>query len=278
MKKSITAEQQDVIILMVGVIIYNNPVYIFVLFYRGSFWSIVDEILSMFGVCTMMLYPLVVLGGFITSHLKVSSFYLPRLVVILLYFIFELVVEIYPTIQSRLDPDVDVYSLTVFRVFNGLSIAVYAVWIIFFVYTLQRCIIVIKQHPKAIKGRYRAVIFWIAFVCIVYHLIQAVSGMLEGVSRGAWELVRSWLASILAFSMGIFFLPSNKPRQTSTTISSALHPKGKSVRSEETAAEVEERDVEETKAQAKSVSADDEDYNVDMESGFTGDISEDRSW
>ena len=276
MKKSITAEQQDVIILMVGVIIYNNPVYIFVLFYRGSFWSIVDEILSMFGVCTMMLYPLVVLGGFITSHLKVSSFYLPRLVVILLYFIFELVVEIYPTIQSRLDPDVDVYSLTVFRVFNGLSIAVYAVWIIFFVYTLQRCIIVIKQHPKAIKGRYRAVIFWIAFVCIVYHLIQAVSGMLEGVSRGAWELVRSWLASILAFSMGIF--PSNKPRQTSTTISSALHPKGKSVRSEETAAEVEERDVEETKAQAKSVSADDEDYNVDMESGFTGDISEDRSW
>lgn len=225
----------------------------------------------------MMFYPLATLGGFITSKLTFLGFYVPRLVIILIYFALQLVVEIYLGVQTRLNPDVDVFSLGVFRVFAALGTIVFLIWAVYFIYTLQRCVIVIKQHPKAIKGRYRSVILFIAIYTIVFHIIQLLSGIIRFGNRGAIDCVRNFIGATFSVMMGILLLPTDRERMTSTTLEGALHPKvkkGESPSSE--VSSVASESVEEK--EEKPSYPQEEEENIDLEGGFTGDIGEDRQW
>lgn len=231
----------------------------------------------MIGISFMMFYPLATLGGFITSKLTFLGFYVPRLVIILIYFALQLVVEIYLGVQTRLNPDVDVFSLGVFRVFAALGTIIFLIWAVYFIYTLQRCVIVIKQHPKAIKGRYRSVILFIALYTIVFHIIQLLSGIIRFSNRGAIDCVRNFIGATFSVMMGILLLPTNRDRMTSTTLEGALHPKvkkGESPSSE--VSSVASESVEEK--EEKPSYPQEEEENIDLEGGFTGDIGEDRQW
>lgn len=278
-ENSMSGEQHWVMYLLIFLILLDNPVYAFTLFYRGGVFSIINDVLDTIGVCFMMLYPLVALGGFITSKMSCCGFYLPRCVLILLYGVFRLIVQIFLSVQSLLDPMSTLNDVPGFRVFNILSSVIYAIWLIWLLYCIIRVFVVAKQHPRAIKGRYRAVILFIVLFNLAFHGLVAAESLRGADQTGAHGVAKMWVANCFGWMMCLFFLPSKQQRMTSTSISGALHPKTKSVRApeaEEEAGSAQDEAAEHGHVQRLSGSEGDEEYDVDLEPGFTGDISKDR--
>ncbi|KAA6375496.1 MAG: hypothetical protein EZS28_028976 [Streblomastix strix] len=281
----LASEQKWILLMLSAMIIYNNPLYIGQIFQRGGFFTIFDSICASIGQCFMMLYPLVVLGGFISRKITFFSFYLLRIILCVLYSFTYLSMNIYLEIESILDPSRSLQSYPFFRWMVGIMIFLYALWLIFFFYNVARVFVVTKQHPKAIKGRYRVLVGALIIVTVIFQGFVLVQTIMR---ENRIRMVRVgvvWIANVLVWMMSVWFMPSRSERVTSTQVTGALHPKkGKSSQEMQnsgqldiTGAQLEPQVAQEgfittVNPLAKGQSG----FNLDFEDGFTGDVELDR--
>ncbi|KAH7824156.1 putative Wnt-binding factor required for Wnt secretion [Monocercomonoides exilis] len=225
-----SAEQRWIMYFMIATIVMDNPLFGFILIYRGGVFSIIDNILNVIGVCFLMLYPLVALGGFITTKMTCRGFFFPRCILILVYGAMLLVVNIYQTIKSIKYPTTTLRDVPGYFVFNFIAIFLYIIWLIWFLYNLIRVFVVTKQHPRAIKGRYRAVICFVVLFSLGFHVLVTIESFDFSIFSGINPVAKVWVANCFCWMMAIVFMPTRAERMTSTTIEGAMHPKQRNVR------------------------------------------------
>lgn len=211
--------------MLIAMIIYNNPLYFVQIFARGGFWTILDTICQSVGQCFLMMYPLITLGGFITRKITISGFYLPRFILAGLYSFTYLAVNIYLEIESILDPARTLTSYPFFRWMVALMAVFYAFWLIWFFYNVARVFVVTKQHPKAIKGRYRVLVGSLIVMTVVFQVFVLIATINPEARTKIVKVGVIWIANITVWMMSIWFMPSRSDRVTSTQVTGALHPK-----------------------------------------------------
>ncbi|KAK2963505.1 putative Wnt-binding factor required for Wnt secretion [Blattamonas nauphoetae] len=260
--EKLSAEQKWIHPLMIITLIYTNPLYALVFTGRGGFWHILDHIFLEVGKCFFMLYPLVLLGGFITNKPKILSFYLPRITLIVVYGLLDLSVLIFLAIQQFLDYETELRNIGAFRVVAVSASIFYIIWFFWLGYSVIRVFVVARQHPTAIKGRYQAFIVMVVLAFIVYHAFNLMQQISPSSFEQFYAVGMHWIGVPIACYISILFTPSRMPRTTKTSIKIALHAK-RTAPSNEGNQEVEKL-------------SSDQDQSLDFEAGFTGDIDKDR--
>ena len=152
-----------------------------------------------------------------------SSFVMPRLLFASLYFITDLIENVIRTVS----PDIDrltqkQYVNSGLAIFNIILIVIWALW---FIYSIIRCYVVSRQHPRAIKGRYRYFVFFVIVSSILYIAALFLQTIFGAELAGRLQLIAHVIAGAFAVVLLIWLSPSSSPRTTSTTLQGALHPK-----------------------------------------------------
>lgn len=270
--KKHSAEQIYTLVFLIFAMILQDPLFIFQIFIKGGVFEVIDAVLQAAAESYYMLYPLIILSGFITRSPRVCTFYIPRMVLVVLYGGLRIGVIIFINIESFLvNPTSSLTDFGAFNFFRVASAILFLIWVLWLMYAITRTIVVSKQHPRIIKGRYRVMIGFIIFFELAFHGLMVASVVWASFLTRVVTISLIWIGSFFAVYMGIFFMPCPYDRVTSTSISIAFHAKdGKKKSSKAKAVYI--LPEEDTDGQRKRNSQENDDF--DVEQGFNGDIND----
>lgn len=228
-----TVEQRWLIPFIGFLIIYDNPLFALQIYYSDYILASLDNFFTALFFSFSMFYTLVILGGFITRKTTVIFFVVPRFILalaFLVFFSFFLITSLsVPFIQEALD------SNPFYRTgFAAVSLVFFLIWALWFLYTVVRVVVISKQHPKAIKGRYRFFAIYIIVMIVLFLSVIFASPFVPS------ERYRDWLglwghtiADVFGWIMMVWLSSTRLPRVTSTTLHGAMRPKKKAGESDE---------------------------------------------
>ncbi|KAK2943356.1 putative Wnt-binding factor required for Wnt secretion [Blattamonas nauphoetae] len=216
-------EQRWLAYLAIAAIIHDNPLYALQFGFSAFALSVLDALFSSFFNASIMLYLLIILGGFITRKPTFLKFTLPRLILIIIYFICDAVSAI--TTLSDQTIDAIANNTIVQTTASILLMIVYVIWAFWFLYTVVRCIVIARKHDRAIKGRYRVFVIYLVVNGIIIMLPIAFQRFFGISIRSQMNLVLRMTADLFIWILLIWLAPTRREKSTRRSIHTALNPK-----------------------------------------------------
>ena len=146
----------------------------------------------------------------------------------IVYFIFDFA----RNVDTSVSPDLDQIMSNSFvgNTLNIISLILTFIWALWFIYTVIRCYVVARQHPRAIKGRYRYFVFFVIAATFLYIATLFLQNFYGATLAARLSLISHVVAGSFGIVLMLWLAPTNAPRSTSTTLQGALHPKEQEMR------------------------------------------------
>ncbi|CAF3810708.1 unnamed protein product [Adineta steineri] len=130
-------EQRWMIILLIFLVFYNDPFYPLTFLTNNSFPSILDGILQATFLCILLLFWLSVYHGIRQNVRRFLPFYLPKLILVSLLWIFSIVLSSVRIVQEYRDPmynmTIDITQFTTYRVMFYIIGIFYILYLLFLI-------------------------------------------------------------------------------------------------------------------------------------------------
>ncbi|KAH7832353.1 putative Wnt-binding factor required for Wnt secretion [Monocercomonoides exilis] len=218
-----TVEQIWLVFYVIFDILFDNPIFFLSVTLKSIVVSVFDCIFSSLFLSFSMVFILTLLGGFITRKTTFKGFVLPRMIYAGIFYIFYQILSITeisdPVVERYLN---ETYAQTAIAIVSLVLVLIWAMW---FLYTCIRCFVVSRQHPRAIKGRYRVFVIYVIVVCAMFMTCLIGSPFLGGRGRAIMSLASHCIAAVFGWMLMIWLAPTSAERVTSTTLHGALNPK-----------------------------------------------------
>ncbi|KAJ4462233.1 putative transmembrane protein [Paratrimastix pyriformis] len=220
------ADQKWVIGLLIAVVLLDNPLIALRLLTAGWFWGFVDSIFGATCLAMFMMHLIVLFGGFITNKRSFLQFYLPRLVVVGIFW--AVYVATLSILQFR-DPTSSYSETPALIPLNIVALVFFLMWALWYLYTLARVLVTCKKdharQQRKIKGRYLILVIFVNVVVCVFVVGNVIIFFMPISLTQASYLTLYTLVNAYAWVMAIFMAPSKGEVKTSTTWKSVQNPK-----------------------------------------------------
>jgi len=196
-----TFEQKWTLVLLFGVLFYDNPFYPLEILVSGWFPLFLNRVLYGSFLMMLLLYWLVTLDGIRTEpqHVTFRSFYLPKLILIVATWLSLIVVYVWTSLHSQDDPAYsavdEIPGFIFFEVLLLVFLVIYIFWIVYIV--CRGC-----ADKKVIPSLGARLYFFAIFTLII--LAIAVAGVIFGFLEPDQNNAAQFLTYLGLFNLYIY--------------------------------------------------------------------------
>eukprot|EP01155_Anaeramoeba_flamelloides_P046595 Anaeramoba_flamelloidesc39834_g2_i1.p1 GENE.c39834_g2_i1~~c39834_g2_i1.p1 ORF type:complete len:324 (+),score=36.72 c39834_g2_i1:48-974(+) len=210
--RSFSAEQKWIVILLVLLLLFNNPLHPLNLLTNSGFIEVLDAVFSVTFIMALFAFWLTMIDRFRYENGQHSflKFYLPKLLPLIIMWITFLTIYIYTRVHQFDDPQFETVNDV-----PGFLAAVVIYWIInvivilWLFYVCIRAFIETKGKPEQRKSlNFFFSLFIITFIMI---LVTLIGNFIPALSNTAIEFVSYFvIVNLYICSLSIAYLPSSK--------------------------------------------------------------------
>jgi len=202
-------EQRWVAFLLFGLLGYNNPLFPLTVLLDGMIWPFLDQVMLASFLVLLMFFWIIMFDGIRTEpQLQTfKTFYLPKLIMLALFWIAAVVIFVYIEFSQIRNPGVDVYSQPVFLVFYIVMILLLVIYLFWLFYVVFRAISSRNAMPYlSLRLRFFGVFTLLVLVVVIGGVIFGVIGP---VSNNAAQLLSFIsLLNLYVYTLGFIYFPS----------------------------------------------------------------------
>ena len=202
-------EQRWVAFLLFGLLGYNNPLFPLTVLLDGTFWPFLDQVMLASFLVLLMFFWIIMFDGIRTEPQLQTfrAFYLPKFIMLALFWIASVVIFSWIEISQIRDPGVDVYKKPLFLIFYIIMILLLVIYLFWLSYVVFRAISSRNAMPYlSLRLKFFGVFTLLVLLVVIGGVIF---GVLGGVSNNAAQLLSFIsLLNLYVYTLGFIYFPS----------------------------------------------------------------------
>ncbi|KAJ3428738.1 transmembrane protein [Anaeramoeba flamelloides] len=210
--RSFTAEQQWIYILLILLLLFDNPLHPLTLLSHDAFVQVLDALFTVTFIIALNGFWLCMLDRFRYDNKNLSfvKFYLPKLVPLFVMWITYISIYMYTRTHEFDDPQFEtVNDVPGFRAAFVIFWIMYTLIILWIIYVSVRAFIETKENPEQRKGFF--FFFSLFLITFIMILIAIIGNFIPSLRNKSIEFLSYFIiANVYILSLSIAYLPSSK--------------------------------------------------------------------